>query len=92
MSILDALADHARERTAAAKNALPLAELREKYRAVELTAEQAERYRDGLIGCKRAKQGFTALVERGAFTELGGHEAGLEEIMVHLDKEARDDG
>ena len=28
MSILDALADHARERTAAAKNALPLAELR----------------------------------------------------------------
>ena len=39
---------------------LPLAELREKYRAVELTAEQAERYRDGLIGCKRAKQGFTA--------------------------------
>ena len=71
---------------------LPLAELREKYRAVELTAEQAERYRDGLIGCKRAKQGFTALVERGAFTELGGHEAGLEEIMVHLDKEARDDG
>lgn len=71
---------------------LPLAELREKYRAVELTAEQAERYRDGLIGCKRAKQGFTALVERGAFTELGGHVAGLEEIMVHLDKEARDDG
>ena len=71
---------------------LPLAELREKYRAVELTAEQAERYRDGLIGCKRAKQGFTALVERGALTELGGHVAGLEEIMVHLDKEARDDG
>ena len=70
---------------------LPLAELREKYRAVELTAEQAERYRDGLIGCKRAKQGFTALVERGALTELGGHDAELEEIMVHLDKEARDD-
>ena len=72
---------------------LPLAELREKYRAVELTAEQAERYRDGLIGCKRAKEGFTALVERGELEEeLPGRAAGLEEIMVHLDKEARDDG
>ena len=71
---------------------LPLKELREKYRTVELTAEQAETYRDALIGCKRAKEGFTALVERGELEELGGHTAGLEEIMVHLDREARDDG
>ena len=71
---------------------LPLAELRKKYRAVELTAEQAERYRGSLIGCKRAKEGFTALVECGGLEELGGHTAGLEEIMVHLDREARDDG
>ena len=70
---------------------LPLSALREKYRAVELTAEQAEEYRGRLIGCKRAKEGFTALVECGACEELGGHRAGLEEIMVHLDKEARDD-
>lgn len=71
---------------------LPLAALREKYRAVELTAEQAAQYKERLIGCKRAKEGFTALVERDALSELGGHTAGLEEIMVHLDREARDDG
>ena len=71
---------------------MPLAELREKYRTVELTAEQAERYRERLIGCKRAKEGFTALVESGELEELGGQRSGLEEIMVHLDREARDDG
>ena len=71
---------------------LPLGELREKYRTVELTAEQAETYRSRLIGCKRAKEGFTALVERSALEELGGHTSDLEEIMVHLDREARDDG
>ena len=71
---------------------LPIGELREKYRTVALSAEQAEAYRDRLIGCKRAKEGFTALVERGACEELGGHTSGLEEIMVHLDREARDDG
>ena len=72
---------------------MPIGELREKYRAVELTAGQAERYRGSLIGCKRAKEGFTALVERGVLEgELPGQAAGLEEIMVHLDKEARDDG
>lgn len=70
---------------------LPLKELREKYRTVELTAEQARTYQDSLIGCKRAKEGFTALVERGACEELGGYTSGLEEIMVHLDREARDD-
>lgn len=71
---------------------LPLRELREKYRTVALSAEQAETYRGRLIGCKRAKEGFTALVERGALEELGGHISDLEEIMVHLDREARDDG
>ena len=72
---------------------LPIGELREKYRAVAVTAEQAEKYADKLIGCKRAKEGFTALVERGELEEeLPGRAAGLEEIMVHLDKEARDDG
>ena len=72
---------------------LPIGELREKYRAVAVTAEQAEKYADRLIGCKRAKEGFTALVERGELEgELPGRAAGLEEIMVHLDKEARDDG
>ena len=71
---------------------LPIGELREKYRAVAVTAEQAERYADKLIGCKRAKEGFTALVERSALEELGGHTSDLEEIMVHLDREARDDG
>ena len=71
---------------------LPLRELREKYHAVELTAEQAQAASASLIGCKRAKEGFTALVERRALPELGGQSAGLEEIMVHLDREARDDG
>ena len=71
---------------------LPLGELREKYRTVALSAEQAETYQDRLIGCKRAKEGFTALVERSALEELGGHTSDLEEIMVHLDREARDDG
>ena len=70
---------------------LPIEVLRGKYRAVELTAEQAENYQDKLIGCKRAKEGFTALVERNVLeTELPGHAAGLEEIMVHLDREARE--
>ena len=71
---------------------MPLGALREKYRTVALTAKQAEEYRDSLIGCKRAKEGFTALVERGELEEeLPGRAAGLEEIMVHLDREARDD-
>ena len=70
---------------------MPLAELRRRYRAVALTAEQKERFAGSLIGCKRAKEGFTALVESDSLPELGGHAAGLEEIMVHLDKEARDD-
>ena len=49
---------------------LPIGELREKYRAVAVTAD-----------------------ERGGLEEeLPGRAAGLEEIMVHLDKEARDDG
>ena len=70
----------------------PIGALREKYRAVALTAEQAERYRGSLIGCKRAKEGFTALVGRGELEEeLPGRAAGLEEIMVHLDREAKDD-
>ena len=72
---------------------LPIGELREKYRAVAVPAEQAEKYADRLIGCKRAKEGFTALVERGELEEeLPGRAAGLEEIMVHLDREAKDDG
>ncbi len=72
---------------------MPLAALREKYRAVAITAEESEKYKESLIGCKRAKEGFTALVERDALAdERPGHDAGLEEIMVHLDREARDDG
>ncbi len=72
---------------------MPLAALRKKYRAVSLTAAQAESCAAHLIGCKRAKEGFTALVESGELeSELPGHPAELEEIMVHLDREARDDG
>ena len=70
---------------------MPLAELRRKYRTVALTAAQAEAYKDSLIGCKRAKEGFTALAERGGpGEELPGHDAELEEIMVHLDREAKE--
>ena len=70
---------------------MPLAELRGRYRLVHVDAAAAEKYADSLIGCKRAKEGFTALVGSGELAELGGETAGLEEIMVHLDREARDD-
>ena len=45
-----------------------------------------------LIGCKRAKNGFTALMERVEAEKrgLGGSLATLEEIMVHWEKERED--
>lgn len=62
-------------------------ELERKYRLLALTEAQQELYRRELIGCRRAKEGYTALTAADRLPELGGRIATLEEIMVHLDRE-----
>ena len=61
------------------------------YRTVNLAADATEETKADarLVGVKRAKEGFTALVSAAdapAFPQ--SHEADLETIMVHLEKEA----
>ena len=65
---------------------------RASYRLVKLTEADRQRCpREQLIGCKRSKSGYTALVPAAA-PPLPGLEtsgADLDAIMVHLDKEAQ---
>lgn len=56
---------------------------KESYRLVRL-AEKSEDSR--LIGLKRAKDGYTAIVSAD-IEEFGGEAATLEDIMVHMEKE-----
>lgn len=61
------------------------------YRVAQLTQAQATSadIAELLIGCKRAKEGYVALVraENAAALPCPVHEADLESIMVHLERE-----
>lgn len=60
---------------------------RDGYRLVELTPEQ--RGQEKLIGCKRSKNGFTAIVKTQDAASVQGvtSPADLETIMIHIEKE-----
>ncbi len=59
------------------------------YRAVKPDGTQAENWRElGLIGCKKEKNGYSALVRADALPEgMESAPADLETIMVHMERE-----
>lgn len=63
----------------------PLRDFVSSYRLVSL--EDGQTIPPELIGCKRAKSGYTGLVRTPAPSTLRTREATLDEIMVHLEKE-----
>lgn len=54
--------------------------------------EDLENYQEYLVGTKRSKEGYTALVqsENAEYIPQVGRDANLEEIMIHIEKEALD--
>lgn len=72
----------------------PLEEFRSSYRLVRLPEEKLpEQARSRLLGLKREKQGWSALLKAGE--DLAGAEpleADLESIMVHLEQAEGEDG
>ena len=65
----------------------------EKYRAVHLTQDQYEAVDHSLlIGCKRSKEGYTALIhaQMEEKVKVTVKAADLETIMVHLEKEGNE--
>ncbi|MDO4567424.1 MAG: ABC transporter ATP-binding protein [Clostridia bacterium] len=65
-----------------------------RFRAVKLThAEYDECDRGLLIGCKRSKDGYNALItaQNEELLPYRTAEADLETVMIHLEKEAHDD-
>ena len=64
--------------------------LRARYRTAALTAAQRDAAPEGLLlGCKREREGFSALLRAEDAPRLGADTApaSLEDIMVHLEKE-----
>ena len=64
--------------------------LRARYRTAALTAAQRDAAPEGLLlGCKREREGFSALLRAEDAARLGADTApaSLEDIMVHLEKE-----
>lgn len=60
-----------------------------QYRVAEFTSQAQDVDRDRLIGYKRTKNGFSALVkaEDLPIKDAQLREAGLEDIMVHMERE-----
>lgn len=67
----------------------PLADFQGKYRLVRMEESVPETWRSHLVGCKEAKHGFTALMEKEWCERLKvpGQPAALDDVMVHLEKE-----
>lgn len=66
----------------------PINDFINKYRLVELTKEELnESIKPILIGCKRSKNGYSAIVKKADANKLITKEADLEAIMIHLEKE-----
>ena len=70
-------------------NSESLQDFRSRYRLVRMDGAVPEAWRPHLLGCKEAKHGFTALMERAWTEQLGvpSEEAALDDVMVHLEKE-----
>lgn len=70
----------------------PLSRFIGRYRLLHFSEEQANpALLKGLIGCKRTKQGYSALLETRAPAGEApeGRPATLDEIMIHLEQEAK---
>ena len=61
---------------------------RDAWRIAECSGEIPEEIRQVAHGCCRTRDGYTVLVRREDVAAAGGREATLEEIMIHLEKEA----
>ncbi len=77
-------------------HASSLSEFCNAYKLVELTEEEAEREKASskgegslLLGCKKSKEGYTAIVKTENAEKVPGKvsDADLETIMIHLEKE-----
>lgn len=69
----------------------PRETLLKEYRILHLTPEQCSSFHFPFIGCKRSKNGYTALIrtEDAVACPISSSEATLEEIMIHLEQEAK---
>lgn len=66
-----------------------LADFQGRYQLVRMEESVPDAWRPHLLGCKEAKHGFTALMEKSWCERLNvpGQPAALDEVMVHLEKE-----
>ena len=67
-----------------------LDEFREKYRIAEISGKPGEELQAAAKGLCRTREGATVLISREDAAKFEGREATLEEIMVHLEKEAEE--
>ena len=68
----------------------PLDTFRKKYRIAEITGEVPPELRAVSKGICRTRDGYTVLVSTEDGQTAGSREATLEEIMIHLEKEAEE--
>ena len=61
---------------------------RDAWRIAECAAEIPPALREAARGCCRVRDGYTVLVPKEGAEAFGAREASLEEIMIHLEKEA----
>ncbi len=61
---------------------------RDAWRIAECAAEIPQALREAARGCCRVRDGYTVLVPKEGAEAFGAREASLEEIMIHLEKEA----
>ena len=61
---------------------------RDSWRIAECAAEIPPALREAARGCCRVRDGYTVLVPKEGAEAFGAREASLEEIMIHLEKEA----
>jgi len=60
----------------------------QSYRVLELNDDKAQELKDKLIGCKKSKHGYSALIKADDCRGIEGTQpADLEAIMIHIEKE-----
>ncbi len=60
----------------------------QSYRVLELNDDKAQELKDKLIGCKKSKHGYSALIKADDCQGIeGAQPADLEAIMIHIEKE-----
>ena len=68
----------------------PLDAFRQKYRIAEVTGQVPPELQAAALGTCRERDGYTVLVSREAAGAFNTREATLDEIMIHLEKEAEE--